>query len=33
MWLDNDWKLVINGGKEEEKAPWELFNIIGDLGN
>jgi arylsulfatase A-like enzyme len=29
MWLDNDWKLVNNGGKGR-KAAWELFNIIGD---
>lgn len=33
MGLDNDWKLVITGGKEEGNAPWELFNIIGDLGD
>jgi len=31
MWLDNDWKLVNNGGKGS-KAAWELFNIIGDPG-
>ena len=29
MWLDNDWKLVNNGGKGS-KAAYELFNVIGD---
>jgi arylsulfatase A-like enzyme len=32
MWLDNDWKLVSNGGKEDGDRPYELFNIIGDPG-
>jgi arylsulfatase A-like enzyme len=30
MWMDNDWKLVNNGGKEDGKRADELFNIIGD---
>jgi arylsulfatase A-like enzyme len=30
MWLDNDWKLVNNGGEEDGKRADELFNIIGD---